>query len=104
MTKLSTVALSSSNSGRQIALVALRRLPIQPIPEYSAISRPTIPTPRGLATTLSINPVIGAASSAGRTSATWFSSWSSNSGLLPSTMPPMANPTIKIGTRDRNEK
>ena len=78
-TKLSTVALSSSNSGRQIALVALRRLPIQPMPEYSAISRPTIPTPSGFATTLSISPVMGAASSAGSTSATWFSSSVSNS-------------------------
>ena len=54
-TKLSTVDLSSSNSGRQIALVALRRLPIQPMPEYNAISRPTMPTPSGLATTLSIS-------------------------------------------------
>ena len=70
MTKLSTVALSSSNSGRQIALVALRRLPIQPIPEYNAISRPTMPTPSGLATTLSINAMIGAASSSGSRMAT----------------------------------
>ena len=56
-TMLSAVDLSSSNSGRQIARIALRRLPIQPMPEYSAISRPTMPTPSGLATTLSISAV-----------------------------------------------
>ena len=78
-TKLSTFDLSSSNSGRQMALVALRRLPIQPIPEYVAISRPVMPMPSGLATTLSITAVIGSASPAGSSAATWSSSSVSNS-------------------------
>jgi len=68
MTMLSTSALFSSNSGRQIALVALRRLPIQPIPAYNAISRPGMPMTSGLSTTFWISGVIFAASSVPRIS------------------------------------
>ena len=65
MKRLSAVALPVSNSLPHNARMALRRLPIQPIPEYRAISRPTMPTPSGLATTLSISAMIGSAMPAG---------------------------------------
>lgn len=103
-TRLSAVALPVSNCLPHNARTALRRLPIQPIPEYKAISRPTMPTPRGLATTLSIRATIGSAISFGSIAAISLSNRASNSWLLRSTMPPTENPTIRIGTSDRNEK
>ena len=94
----------SSKSGRHWACTACRTLPIQPIPEYSASTRPMMPTVNRAETAWSRAPEMVLDRSPGICLVTSACSLSSRSGRELSTNPAAENATIMIGTRARNEK
>ena len=83
---------------------ASRRLDIQPIPEYSAASRPTKPTAPRWSIAWSMIGLIVPARFAGTFSVIAWRSSSSSDGLKNSTYPATAKAIISSGTRESTLK